>query len=113
MNLSNMKRFLTALVLMSAAAVGAAPAVGSNTAGADEAAVRKCNRAVDDSLTIVAARNMSCRAAARVMGRYEGQIKRKFNTDDGFHCQLRKGNVASGSWRCTRNDRWFRFAFGD
>jgi hypothetical protein len=101
-----------ALALLVAASVAAWP----SSAGASDAAgaaVRKCNHKVDFNLKIVSARNMRCRAARRVMRRHEGSIARHFDAPDGFRCDLVEGRPISGIWRCTKERKAFRFAFGD
>jgi hypothetical protein len=101
-----------ALALLAAAAVVALPpSAGATNAGS--AVVRKCNHKVDFNLKIVSARNMRCRAARRVMRRHQGSIARHFDAPNGFHCDLVEGRPISGIWRCTKERKAFRFAFGD
>ena len=102
-----MKR--SALALIAAAALGAWPA----GAGARVDVVRTCNHKVDFNLKITSARNMRCRAARRVMRRYQGSIARHFDAPNGFRCDLVAGRPISGIWRCTNETKAFRFAFGD
>jgi hypothetical protein len=102
-----MKRL--ALSLIAAAALAAWPA----GAGARADVVRTCSHKVDFNLKITSARNMRCRAARRVMRRHEGSIARHFDAPSGFRCNLVEGRPISGIWRCTRDDKAFRFAFGD
>jgi hypothetical protein len=102
-----MKR--VALALMTAAAIAAWPP----SAGATAAVVRKCDHKVDFNLKITSARNMRCRTARRVMRRYEGSIARHFDAPNGFRCNLVEGRPISGIWRCTKERKAFRFAFGD
>ena len=105
-----MKR--VALVLMTAAAIaGSPPSAGATVAGG--AVVRQCNHKVDFNLKIVSARNMGCRAARRVMRRHRGSIARHFDAPNGFRCNLVEGRPISGIWRCTKERKAFRFAFGD
>jgi hypothetical protein len=102
----------TALALLTAALVAAwPPSAGATDAGA--AAVRKCNHHVDFNLKIVSARNMRCGVARRIMGHYRGSIARHFDAPNGFRCNLVEGRPISGIWRCTKERKAFRFAFGD
>jgi hypothetical protein len=102
-----MKR--AALALVAAAAVAGWP----SSAGARADVVRRCDHKVDFNLKITSARNMRCRAARRVMRRYDGSIARHFDAPNGFRCNLVEGRPISGIWRCTKDDKAFRFAFGD
>jgi hypothetical protein len=99
-----------ALILTTATAVSVAPAQAGGYV--DPFGWKKCNTKLDANLTITKAKSMRCRGARRVMGRYDGQIKRKFKTS-GFTCKLIKGRPISGVWRCKNGERAFRFAFGD
>jgi hypothetical protein len=101
-----------ALALLVAAAVAAWPA-GAGATGAGAAVVRNCDHKVDFNLKITSARNMSCRAARRVMRRHQGSIARHFDAPNGFRCNLVEGRPISGIWRCTKERKAFRFAFGD
>ena len=105
-----MKRVALAL-LATAVVVAWQPSSGATEAGA--AVVRQCNHKVDFNLKIVSARNMGCRAARRVMRRHRGSIARHFDAPNGFHCDLVEGRPISGIWRCTKERKAFRFAFGD
>jgi hypothetical protein len=97
------------LALTTAAAVAVSPAGAAYT---DPFAWKKCNHKVDFNLKITAANNMRCRGARRVMRRYDGSISRRFNTD-GFRCKRIKGSAVSGTWRCRKDQKAFRFVFGD
>jgi hypothetical protein len=90
-------------------AAGAPPDAGYT----DPFAWQKCHHKVDFNLKITAARNMRCRAARRVMRRYDGSIARRFDTPDGFHCRRVKGRAVSGIWRCSKKRKAFKFKFGD
>lgn len=112
-----MKRLalILTLTLTSAAAVAIPSAAqqGGQDRYTDPFAWKKCASKVDANLKITAARSMRCKAAKRVMGRYDGQISRKFKTE-GFSCKVVKGEPISGIWRCKKGrSKAFRFAFGD
>ena len=98
------------LTLTSAASVAAAPPDAGYT---DPFAWKKCHHKVDFNLKITAARNMRCRAARKVMRRYDGSIARRFDAPDGFRCKRVKGRPVSGIWRCSKKQKAFKFAFGD
>jgi hypothetical protein len=101
-----------ALALLAAAAVAAwPPSAGATDAGA--AVLRTCDHKVDFNLKITSARNMRCSAARRVMRRHQGSIARHFDAPNGFRCNLVEGRPISGIWRCTKDRKAFRFAFGD
>jgi hypothetical protein len=97
------------LALTTAATVSVAPAGAGYT---DPFAWKKCNHKVDFNLKITAASNMRCRGARRVMRRHDGSISRRFKTD-GFRCKRIKGSATSGTWRCRKDQKAFKFAFGD
>lgn len=102
-----MKRL--ALILIAAFAMAAWPA----GAGARADVVRGCSHKVDFNLKITSTRNMRCRAARRVMRRHQKSIRRHFDAPNGFGCDLVRGILISGEWRCTRGGKAFRFVFGD
>jgi hypothetical protein len=108
------KRLALILILtLSTAAAFAAPAMAQDEDYADPFGWKKCNARVDFNLKITAARGMRCKAARRVMVRYDGSISRRFRTQ-GFSCRLVKGRPISGIWRCKKGrTKAFRFAFGD
>ena len=93
--------------------VGALVAVAFPASSAGSAIVRDCNHKIDFNLKITSARNMRCRAARRVMRRHNAPIARHFDAPNGFHCDLVEGRPISGIWRCTKQRKAFRFAFGD
>jgi hypothetical protein len=99
------------VTMTAALAVAAAPAGAGGYV--DPFGVKKCSHKVDFNLKITQARNMRCRAARRVMRRYDGSIARKFDAPNGFRCKLVKGRPISGIWRCKKGNKAFRFAFGD
>ena len=108
---TRMKR-VTLAVMAAAVAVAATPP-GAGAADATAAIVRNCDHKVDFNLKITSARNMRCRAARRVMRRHRDSIARHFDAPNGFHCDLVEGRPISGIWRCTKQRKAFRFAFGD
>ncbi|MDX6696920.1 MAG: hypothetical protein QOE65_317 [Solirubrobacteraceae bacterium] len=77
------------------------------------AAVRSCSAAVDFNLRITSARNMTCGAAKFDMKRYRGSIRYRFTTPGGFVCTRSSGTSTSGTWRCAKGTRAYRFAFSD
>jgi hypothetical protein len=108
------KRLALILVLtLSAATASAVPTAAQDDQYTDPFAWRKCSAKVSSNLKITAVRRMRCKAAKRVMRRYDGSISRRFSTA-GFSCKLAKGRPISGIWRCKKGSRRaFRFAFGD
>jgi subtilisin-like proprotein convertase family protein len=80
---------------------------------ATTAAVRDCSAAVDFNLRITSARNMTCGAAKFDMKRYRGSIAYRFRTPAGFTCTRASGTRISGTWRCAKGTRAYRFAFSD
>ena len=82
-------------------------------ATAPAAGARSCSTKVDYNLEIEAARNMSCRDAARELKRYKRSISRTFSTPGGFRCSRVSGGRLGGDWRCVKGSRAFRFEFGD
>jgi hypothetical protein len=112
-----MKRLalILTLIVTSAAALAAPAAAqrGGDDGYVDPFAWKKCSHKVDSNSKIVAARDMRCRAARRVLRRYDGSYSRRFKTGD-FSCKLVKGRPISGIWRCKKGrSKAFRFAFGD
>jgi hypothetical protein len=109
-----MKRLALILTLtVTSTAAVAVPSAAQQDGYTDPFAWKKCNSKLDANLKITAARSMRCKAARRVMGRYDGEISRRFQTE-GFRCKLVKGEPISGIWRCKKGRaKAFRFAFGD
>jgi hypothetical protein len=105
---------LTLLVTSAAATAGPAAAQrGGDEGYVDPFSWKKCNLRVDSNSKIVAARDMRCRAARRVLRRHDGSYTRKFKAG-AFKCKLVKGRPISGVWRCKKGRaKAFRFAFGD
>ena len=104
------------VVALTAIALGAAPGTspGAASVGAEAARARNCDMfAYYPNLKITWARNMTCRAAKREMKRYNGSIKRRFRTPNGFDCRRVSGGELGGRWRCVKESRAFRFDFGD
>lgn len=109
-----MKRKALILVLALAALMASSPSAGAQEQYNDPFQWKKCNASVDFNLKITAARNMRCKSAKRVMRRFDGSIKRRFDAPSGFRCKLVRGRVISGVWRCRKGEtKAFRFAFGD
>ena len=108
------KRIALILVLtLSSATSFAVPAAAQDEGYTDPFAWRKCSAKVSSNLKITAVRRMRCKAAKRVMRRYDGSISRRFSTAR-FNCKLVKGRPISGTWRCKkRSSKAFRFAFRD
>jgi hypothetical protein len=108
------KRLALILILtLSATTASAVPTAAQDDQYTDPFAWKKCSAKVSSSLKITAARRMRCKAAKRVMRRYDGSISRKFSTA-GFKCKRVKGRAVSGIWRCKKGTRKaFRFAFRD
>jgi hypothetical protein len=78
----------------------------------DPFAWKKCSTKGSSNLKITAVRRMRCKAAKRVMHRYDGSISRRFSTA-GFNCMRVKGRAINGIWRCKKgSSKAFRFAFG-
>jgi hypothetical protein len=96
------------------AAVACTLLVGPAQAIARSSAVVDCHRwASFPNVLISSARNMSCRAAARDMRRYRGNIDQSFRTPGGFRCRQQTGVPEGGQWRCVRRTRAYRFEFRD
>jgi hypothetical protein len=104
------KRLALILILtLSATTASAVPTAAQDDQYTDPFAWKKCSAKVSSSLKITAVRRMRCKAAKRVMRRYDGSISRKFSTA-GFNCKRVKGRAASGIWRCRKGSRKaFRF----
>ena len=101
----------TCVAPAAAAAALAGPAPAAPRAPAD---VVDCNVwASYPNIKISSARNMTCRAAAREMRRYRGNIRRRFQTPAGFACGRVSGGPLGGQWRCARGGAAFRFEFAD
>jgi hypothetical protein len=107
-----MKRLALILTLTATSAAVPAPAAAQDEGYTDPFAWKKCRHTVDSNLKITAARNMRCKAARRVMSRYDGQHSRRFQAGR-FACRLVKGRPTSGIWRCKNGRKAFRFAFRD
>ena len=111
-----MRRVVSALLaiaacLLAAAAPGGAAAPAQRTRPAQ---VVDCNvYASFPNIKISSARNLSCRAAARDMRSYRGNIHRRFRTPGGFVCERVSGGRLGGQWRCVRDTAAYRFEFGD
>ena len=106
----------TLVIALTAIVLGAAPGTspGAASVGAEAARTRNCNMfAYYPNLKIIWTRNMTCRAAKREMKRYNGSIKRRFRTPNGFDCRRVSGGELGGRWRCVKESRAFRFDFGD
>jgi len=102
---------VTAACLLAAAAPGGAAAAAQRTRPAQ---VVDCNvYASFPNIKISSARNLSCRAAARDMRSYRGNIHRRFRTPGGFVCERVAGGRLGGQWRCVRDTAAYRFEFGD
>ena len=111
-----MRRAVSALLAI-AACVLATAALGGTAAAAQRtrpAQVVDCNVwASFPNIKISSARNLSCRAAARDMRSYRGNIHRRFRTPGGFVCERVSGGRLGGQWRCVRDTAAYRFEFGD
>ena len=109
-----MKRLALILTLtVTGAAAAATPAAAQDQGYVDPFQWKKCSHKVNDNSKVIAARNMSCRSARRVLRRHDGQISKTFQTS-GFNCKRVKGRPISGVWRCKKGrTKAFRFAFGD
>jgi hypothetical protein len=108
-----MKRLALILTLTVTSAVAVvAPAAAEDAGSTDSFAWKKCHQAVDFNLHIISARNMRCKAARRVMRRYDGSISRRFQTG-GFTCRRVEGSPNIGIWRCKKGRKAFRFDFSD
>lgn len=87
------------------------------TAGGAQSAptvVRDCHVWADYPNTLISsARDMTCKAAAAEMKRYQGQIFRRFRTPGRFLCTRVSGVPEGGQWRCVRGGQAFRFDFRD
>jgi hypothetical protein len=94
-------------------ATGRQPLPAIRRLSASAAAVRDCSAAVDFNLRITSARNMTCGAAKFDMKRYRGSIAYRFHTPAGFACTRVSGTRISGTWRCVKGTRAYRFAFSD
>ncbi len=104
----------TAIVCLSSTALLAAAVPAQAASEAQSAGVRDCNHFVHYPNTkISSARNMTCRAAKRDLKRYDGPIKRRFKTPDGFRCKRVSGTALGGQWRCVKKRKAYRFEFGD
>ena len=102
---------VTAACLLAPATPGGAAAVAQRTRPAQ---VVDCNvYASFPNIKISSARNLSCRAAARDMRSYRGNIRRQFRTPAGFVCERVSGGRLGGQWRCVRDRAAYRFEFGD
>jgi hypothetical protein len=112
--LARVKRLalILTLTLTTTVAVTVSPA-GAQDRYTDPFDFKKCNLAVDANTKIKKARSMSCRAARRVLRRYDGDYSRRFDAPNGFRCKLVKGRPISGIWSCKKKEKAFRFAFGD
>jgi hypothetical protein len=97
------------LTLATFAAVTTAPASAGYT---DPFAWKKCHSKVDFNLKITAAKAIRCKGAKRLMGHYEGQIKRRFKVS-GYRCKRVKGTRLAGTWKCTKRSKAFKFKFAD
>jgi hypothetical protein len=111
-----LRRAVSALLAI-AACVLATAALGGTAAAARRtrpAQVVDCNVwASFPNIKISSARNLSCRAAARDMRSYRGNIHRRFRTPGGFVCERVSGGRLGGQWRCVRDTAAYRFEFGD
>ena len=111
-----MRRAVSALLAI-AACVLATAALGGTAAAAQRtrpAQVVDCNVwASFPNIKISSALNLSCRAAARDMRSYRGNIHRRFRTPGGFVCERVSGGRLGGQWRCVRDTAAYRFEFGD
>ena len=47
------------------------------------------------------------------MRRYQGPIYERFTTPGGFRCRQVSGVPEGGQWRCVRQNKAYRFEFGD
>jgi len=102
---------VTAACLLAPATPGGAAAVAQRTRPAQ---VVDCNvYASFPNIKISSARNLSCRAAARDMRSYRGNIHRRFRTPGAFVCERVSGGPLGGQWRCLRGAAAYRFEFGD
>jgi hypothetical protein len=112
--LPRVKRLALILILtLSTVTASAVPTAAQDEEYTDPFAWKKCSAKVSSNLKITAVRRMRCKAAQRVMRRYDGSISRKFSTA-GFNCKRVKGRAVSGIWRCKKgSSNAFRFAFGD
>jgi hypothetical protein len=105
-------RRIALLVATTALVAGAVPASAGPSSAA--ARVRDCHTPVNPPNSYISsARNMTCRAAARDLKRYEGSYSRRFKTPGGFSCRRVSGGALGGQWRCVRGRRAYRFEFGD
>ena len=101
-------------LLAIAACLLAAAAPGGAAQRTRPAQVVDCNvYASFPNIKISSARNLSCRAAARDMRSYRGNIHRRFRTPGGFVCERVSGGRLGGQWRCVRDTAAYRFEFGD
>jgi hypothetical protein len=111
-----LRRAVSALLAI-ATCVLATAALGGTAAAAQRtrpAQVVDCNVwASFPNIKISSARNLSCRAAARDMRSYRGNIRRQFRTPGGFVCERVSGGRLGGQWRCVRDSAAYRFEFGD
>jgi hypothetical protein len=101
------------LTMTTAFAATAASAGAQDENYSDPFSWKKCSTKVDFNLKITAARHMRCRGGKRVMGRYHGSIKRKFDAPSGFKCKRVKGKPKNGVWRCSTKSKAFKFKFSD
>jgi hypothetical protein len=98
------KLTILAAAAASVAAMGLAPAT---------AAAKRCAETVEFNLHVVSASGMSCNRGAREIEGYEGPITRRFETPHNFKCKRVDGDRLSGKWRCRKDDKRFKFTFGD
>jgi hypothetical protein len=93
------------LILTTATAVSVSPASAGYV---DPFGWKKCNKQVEPGLKITAAKDVGCKGAKRVIGRYDGSFSRKF-TAGKYSCKLVKGKVSDGTWRCKNKGKAFKF----
>jgi hypothetical protein len=83
-----------------------------SSSGAVASRVHKCRNSVGVTITITSTRNMLCRSAVRVMRAHNRPISTSFRTS-GYRCRRISGGELGGTWRCLKDNRGFRFGFGD
>jgi hypothetical protein len=98
--------------LLGVVVVALALALGASATTAP-AGVVGCHVRADFNILISSARNMSCKAGARELRKYQGSIARRFRTPGGFACYRVSGSRLAGQWRCVRGRQAFRFEFSD
>jgi hypothetical protein len=100
-----MNRFVLPAGVLAAMTVGAI--------AAPLASAEACDSFQGDNVAISSAKNLSCAKAKKEMDRYTGSISKNFSTPGNFKCKRKSGSKLSGTWKCTKGDKSFKFVFSD